>query len=147
MPVSLYMECKMTLISHESYTIEIEDNILNVNAHGLFDDGATQQYNEDMRVLVHQMQGQPWGSLVTYHGNGIFSPEAEESLTKMTKYRVKFGMVANATVILNNVHADVQQMQLQRIYHPNHIIFHVFSDHISARNWLSHFLQKQKLTV
>jgi len=133
----------MTTDSNGSYTIEIEDNILVVDANGLFDEDMAKNYDQDMRKLVDKMVGQPWGSLVTYYGNSVFTPEAEETLIEMTKYRVQYGMIANATVIVNSAHADLQQMQLRRIYQASNITFHVFSDINSAREWLSSFLQQK----
>ena len=46
-------------------------------------------------------------------------------------------------MILNSAHADLQQMQLRRIYQASNITFHVFSDEKSARNWLAEFLQQK----
>ena len=50
-------------------------------------------------------------------------------------------MIANATVIMNSNNADLQQMQLRRIYQTTDITFHVFSDNNSAKEWLTDYLE------
>ena len=44
-------------------------------------------------------------------------------------------------------HADLQQMQLRRVYQSSGIIFHVFSDVNSAKEWLKDFLDSQRATI
>lgn len=102
----------MKLSTHGSYTIEIQGNILVIDARGPFNDTIAEQYQLEMVDVTNQLAGAPWVSLVTYYGNGIFTPEAEHILIDVTKYRMKHGMIANASVILESVHADLQQMQL-----------------------------------
>ncbi len=46
------------------------------------------------------MSGEPWGSLITFRGNSIFTPDAEKQLRETTQYRQKKGMIAIAVVIL-----------------------------------------------
>ena len=133
----------MTLARHGSYTIAHQDNILLVDAKGPFNQMIMTKYQEKNHSICEQLKSKPWGSLVTYHGNEIFNPDAEQALIEMTQYRVKHNMVANATVILDSNHADLQQMQLRRIYQSSKIVFHVFSDFDSAKNWLSTFLDKK----
>lgn len=143
----IYWIEKMTSADQGNYSIKVQDNILHVDINGVFNDDLATSYDQDMRNLVQEMQGRPWGSLAIYHGNSIFTPEAEQALIEITKYRVQYGMVANATVILNSAHADLQQMQLRRIYQASNITFHVFSDEKSAKNWLKEFLQQQNVAM
>lgn len=133
----------MDFSSHGSYTIETQGNILFVDARGPFNEVTLTNYQLAMKEVCRLMNGHPWASLVTYHGNGIFTPEAEASLIEITKYRVKHGMVANASVIINCSHADLQQMQLRRVYQSASLPFHVFSDIDSAKVWLNEFLAEQ----
>ncbi|MCJ8318010.1 MAG: hypothetical protein MJK12_00145 [Colwellia sp.] len=133
----------MNFSSHGSYSIETQGNILLVDARGPFNDVTLAQYQLDMKEVCQQMHGQSWASLVTYYGSSIFTPEAEKSLIEITKYRIKHGMVANASVILNSSHADLQQMQLRRVYQSAELTFHVFSDIDSAKDWLTEYLADQ----
>jgi hypothetical protein len=134
----------MKLACHEHYEIKIKDNMLVVAMHGQFDDVA-QQYIQDMYQVCEQLKNQIWGSLVTYNGSALFSPKAEEALIKITKFRVQHGMIANASIIIDSVNADIQQMQLQRIYQASRVISHVFSDQNSARQWLADFIAQEYL--
>ena len=135
----------MQLAAHGSYTLDVTDNMLIVDARGLFNDTVVEQYQQDIRVLTKKLSGQPWGSLVTFYGSGIFTPDSEEALVKLTKYRVKHGMIANATVIIDSNNADLQQMQLRRIYQSSNVIFHVFSHIEHAKEWLSGFLKQKNV--
>jgi len=135
----------MQYSAHGRYIIEQKDNILLVDAHGPFNEVTAEKYHQDIKQLTEKMTGEPWGSLITFRGNSIFTPEAEEQLKETTQYRQKKGMIAIAVVILNSAYADMQQMQLQRIYHDCEIEFHVFSDSESATAWLNDFVKQNTL--
>ena len=130
----------MQYSAHGRYHIEQQDNILLVDAQGPFNEITAAKYHQDITKVTEQMNQVPWGSLITFRGNSVFTPDAEEQLKETTQYRQKKGMVAIAVVILNSAYADMQQMQLQRIYQDCHIDFHVFSDSDSAKIWLDGFI-------
>jgi len=136
----------MQPLKHDHYTIEQSGNVLIVDAKGPFNKETAKEYHDDITRLVETMSGEPWGSLITFRGNTVFTPDAELQLTETTRYRQKRGMVAIAAVILNSAYADIQQMQLQRIYRDCGITFHVFSDTESAKDWLYPFIQEPKST-
>lgn len=132
----------MKIVVEGKYSIESKESILYVDAYGPFNSTITDQYIEDMYSACEQFSGQPWGLLISFYGNSLFSPEAEEALIKVNKYRVKQGLIANASVIINSVTADTQQLQLRRIYQAANVISYVFSDVDSANIWLSDFLEQ-----
>jgi len=131
----------MEIVAKGKYAIESKANILYVEAYGPFNSNITEQYIEDMYAACEQFAGEPWGLLISFYGNSVFSPEAEEALIKVNKYRVKQGLIANASVIINSTTADTQQLQLRRIYQAANVISYVFSDVESANQWLSGFLE------
>lgn len=133
----------MTTGLQGKYNIVKQDNILLVEVQDIFDGDVVAQYHQDMVDLTLEMKHQPWASLIIYRGSGVFSPDAEAQIVDITKFRVKHNMVANATVFLDSAHADLQQMQLRRIYGGCHLPFYVFSDVESAKAWLHDFLAKQ----
>ncbi len=135
----------MKYSAHGSYTIEQQNNILIVDAQGPFDEVTAERYHQDIMQLTENMSNKPWGSLITFRGTSVFTPEAEVQLRKTTLYRQKKGMIAIAAVILDNAYADIQQMQLQRIYQDFQMEFHVFSDTDSATTWLNDFIEQNKL--
>lgn len=137
----------MKLSKHGEYNIVAHNNILVVDAHGPFTDQLSQQYVKDMYAACEQFSGQPWGLLVTFYGNSIFSPEAVQSLIELTKYRMQHGMIANASVILESETADLQQIQLQHIYQVCNCVFHVFCDVDSAKNWLDVFITEKAKVI
>lgn len=125
---------------HGSYKIEQQDNILLIDAQGPFNEVTTEQYHQDIKLFTKKMSGSPWASLVSFKGNSVFTPEAEEILVETTQYRVDNGMVAVAAVIVNSAYADILQMQLQRIYQSCAIQFNFFSNAGHAQNWLDSFI-------
>lgn len=133
----------MELVAHGSYKTEIQGNVLFVEAVGPFNDVILDSFHQDMIKTCQHLHGSPWASIAIYHGNGIFTPEAELLLTETNKFRVKQGMVANAAVFLNSNHADLQQMQLNRIYQAAGIPFHTFSNKNSAKEWINAFLAQR----
>ncbi len=137
----------MKLATHGSYKIEPQGNILVVDAHGPFNEVTAQAYAEEMYKACDNYAGKNWGLLVTFYGNSVFTPEAEQTLIDVTKYRMKRGMIANASVIINSNSADIQQMQLRRIYQSCNLTFHVFSDLGSAKNWLDEFIEQRSAVV
>jgi len=136
----------MEYLAHGRYIIEQKENILLVDAQGPFNEVTAEKYHQDIKQLTEKMTGEPWGSLITFRGNSVFTPEAEQQLKETTQYRQQKGMIAIAVVILNSAYADMQQMQLQRIYHDCQIEFHVFSDSESATTWLNSFIKQNTLS-
>lgn len=125
-----------------SYQIARQGNILFVDAHGPFNDVTAERYHEDIVQYTEEMLGVSWGSLITFHGNNLFTPDVELQIRETTHYRQQKGMIAIAVVILDSAYADVQQMQLQQIYSDYQLTFHVFSDSEMASEWLYAYLKQ-----
>lgn len=134
------MKFLMQYFAHGSYSIEQQKNILLIDAQGPFNDVVTERYHEDIKLITKQMRHAPWASLVSFKGNGVFTPDAENNLIETTQYREQNGMIAVAAVILNSAYADILQMQLQRIYQSCNIQFNFFSDTKNAKKWLDSFI-------
>ena len=130
----------MQYSAHGSYTIEQQQNILLIDAQGPFNEVTTEQYYQDIKLVTKKMSGSPWASLISFKGNSVITPEAEQKLIETTQYRVDNGMVAVAAVIINSPYADILQMQLQRIYQSCSIQFNFFSDTSHAQKWLNSFI-------
>ena len=109
-----------------------------------FNEHVTEKYIDDMYSACEDFSGQPWGLLISFYGNSVFSPEAEAALIKVNKHRVKQGLIANASVLIDSSTADTQQLQLRRIYQACNITFYVFSDVENAKSWLEQFLQQSQ---
>jgi len=123
------------------YTIERQSNILFIDIQGTFNDKVSEQYHHDIKLITEEMNDVPWASLISFQDNSLFTPEAEQKLVETTEYRVDNGMIAIAAVIINSAHADILQMQLQRVYQRCCIQFHFFSDIKPAKSWLNSFIK------
>jgi len=133
----------MEKVVKEKYSISSRSNILQVDAFGPFNNYVTEEYIDDMHDACKQFSGQPWGSLIVFYGTSVFSPEAEEALININKYRIEQGLIVNASVLINSNTADIQQLQLRRIYQACNLTFYIFSDINSAESWLEQFLQQK----
>lgn len=131
---------RMQNSTHGSYHIEQQNNILVIDAQGPFDDVVSEQYQKDIKKITKKMCKNPWASLISFKGNAVFTPDAEQGLIETTQYRVDNGMVAVAAVILDSAYADTLQMQLQRIYQSSSVQFNFFSDTKNAQRWLESFI-------
>ncbi|MDP7592175.1 MAG: hypothetical protein QF552_05645 [Litorilituus sp.] len=131
----------MQFSAHGSYSIERENNILLIDAQGPFNEITAKKYHQDIEIYTKQMSNIPWGSLISFKGNGVFTPDAEQNLIDTTRFRIQNGMVAIAAVITNSPYADILQMQLQRIYQTCCIQFNFFSDQDNAKLWLDSFIE------
>ena len=135
---------KMNLPTNGSYRLAKTGNILIVNAQGPFNDITVNQYLTDIKVVIEDIKHAPWATLAIFTGNGVFTPEAEQALIDITRHRIKNNMVAIATVIKQSHQADLQQMQLTRIYQSCNIIYNFFAGDISAKLWLDDFLNNNR---
>ncbi|WP_114326278.1 hypothetical protein [Candidatus Colwellia aromaticivorans] len=132
----------MQYSTHGSYRLEQQNNILliDIDEQGTFNDVVSKQYHNDIKIITQKMRNNPWASLITFKGNGVFTPETEQNLIETTHYRVENGMVAIAAVIIDSAYADTLQMQLQRIYQGCSVQFYFFSDTKNAKIWLDSFI-------
>lgn len=127
-----------------SYSLSVNNNILIVKAEGPFDEETIKQYLLDSQAATEEINHEPWAILTTFSGKGILTPEAEQALIDITKERQKNNLTAVTVVIKNNLQADLQQIQLARIYQSCNITANFFSDEDRAYQWLNSFMSKQK---
>lgn len=137
----------MNLDSHGHYKLEQRNRILLIDAIGPFNEEIVEKFQKEVKSWEDALSQSPWGSLVIYRGNSIFTPDAEELLINATKARMEKGMIANASVILESTHADLQQMQLRRVYAACQLPFFVFSDINTAESWLTEFIEQQRTAI
>lgn len=126
----------MKVATEEHYKLSKEDHVLTVEVDGHFNEQTINQYLDDIKQLIDDIKHEPWATLVIFKGSSLFTPEAEEALIDITHQRVKNNMAAIAVVITQSYQADLQQMQLTRIYQNCNIKYHFFSDAKMANTWL-----------
>jgi len=129
--------------SHGSYSFNFKNNILHIEAKGPFNEDILESFHYDTDQIIKQHRAKQWASLITYKGNGIFTPDAETALVKLIKHRARNGMIANASVLKESIHPDLQQTQLSRVYQTAKIRSHFFSDEKSAKSWLEEYLEEK----
>jgi len=134
----------MDFSAHGRYNLNFKNNILHIEAEGPFNEKVLEKFHQDTLEMVNKHQNQQWASLVTYKGNGIFTPDAENALIELMKHRSHNGMIANACVLKESIHPDLQQTQLARIYQSAKVRSHFFSEESSAENWLTEYLAENR---
>ena len=127
----------MKTFTHDHYQFSQDDNILTVTAQGHFNEETIQQYLNDMQMLIDEIKHNPWATLTIFKGSSIFTPEAEQALIHITQERIRNNMNAIAIVLQQSSQADLQQMQLTRVYQQCKIQYNFFSDTKTAKTWLS----------
>ncbi|QOL26707.1 hypothetical protein LP316_05250 [Thalassotalea sp. LPB0316] len=131
-------------MTEQAYKITAQGNILFVDASGPFDFETMLEYKSETLDAVEKIKDKPWGCIACFHGGGVFSPEAEEELIALTKERMKKNMAALATVLQDSQQADIQQMQLSRVYERCNTKYHIFSDVKAAEQWLANYLKTKQ---
>ncbi len=126
----------MEAVTSEQYSLSQSGNILTVELTGHFNEETVSRYQNDNKHIIDNIKHQPWATLVIFNGSSLFTPEAEEALVGITLERIKNNMVAIAVVLKQSYQADLQQMQLTRIYQSCNIKYHFFSDEKMANTWL-----------
>ncbi|MBL4909909.1 MAG: hypothetical protein JKX78_07795 [Alteromonadaceae bacterium] len=137
----------MVFHAHGNYNLSFENNILHIDAQGPFNETVLENFHQDALAIIEKNKAKQWASLVTYHGNGIFTPDAEDALVKLIKNRARHGMIANASVLKESIHPDLQQTQLARVYQAAKIRSHFFSEENSAKNWLKQYLKENSVSI
>lgn len=130
-----------------SYRLSKTDNILRVEAQGPFDEVVINQYLADIKTLIEDIKHRPWATIAVFSGKGVFTPDAEQALIDITRHRAKNNMVAIATVFKESYQADLQQIQLARIYQSCNLAHNFFSNEQYAEAWLAEFLAENSAAV
>ncbi|EPJ52201.1 MAG: hypothetical protein OFPI_14760 [Osedax symbiont Rs2] len=129
--------------AHGLHKIELQDNILTVEARGPFNDQQVQKYQAQLQGALANVSG-PWGQLNLLHRDCLFTPQAELQMYQATELRKRRGICAIAVVFINGGQNSIVEQQLSRIYQQCNIPHGYFSDADTATAWLKVQLAMQQ---
>lgn len=129
------------------YALSVQNNILMVEAVGPFNENTFKHYLVDSNSAIEKICDKPWAILTIFSGKGILPPEAESALIDITKERQLKNLAAVSVVIENNWQADLQQIQLARIYQQCRVKSNFFSNKQAAHQWLVNYMNTQTVSA
>ncbi|EPJ51551.1 MAG: hypothetical protein OFPI_17070 [Osedax symbiont Rs2] len=122
-------------IAHGEYRVDIQQNLLIVEAKGPFNKEVVKQYALEMQHAVQKMQS-PWGQLIIMHQDSLFTPEAEKLMHKSARARKLSGLYACAIVLVETTVRFAIEHQVSNIYRRADIAHDFFDCEQQARAWL-----------
>jgi protoheme ferro-lyase len=122
---------------HGSFTIEIGKQRMLVDAIGPFNLESISQYQRAIADAINVLKQKRWTQIVVLHGMSMMTPEAEEQLEKVVRYRMERGLCASVIVVGDVEGKGIVKQQLQRVYGKTQLL-HTFTETIEeAHHWLS----------
>jgi len=122
-------------IPHGAYRVDIQENLLVIEAKGPFNKEVVKQYSLDLANAVQKMQA-PWGQLIIMHQDSLFTPDAENLMHKSARARKLFGLYASAIVLVETTVRFAIEHQVSNIYRRADIAHDFFENEQQARTWL-----------
>lgn len=122
-------------IPHGEYRVEVQNNILLIEARGPFNKEVVTAYTADVLQALEQMEP-PWGQVIVLHQDSVFTPEAESQLAKKVAQSKALGLVASGVVILNTQIEFVIKQQLSQVYKQSDVLHNYFDAEDAARSWV-----------
>ncbi len=122
---------------HGTYSIELINRVLFVDATGPFNEDAVKNYSTDLKVFTEKLAPEPWALCAVFRNESLFTPEAEDQLTAVTEWRKEMGMKAVA-IIFNEIKGlNILKAQMERIYRRADVPYSFFYDNAEAFSWLA----------
>lgn len=126
---------------HGTYSINIEDNTLIIEAKGPFNIELVTQYHVELLNSAELLakRGHPWSQIIILHEESLFTPDAAQKLMESNCWRKTKGLSRSAVVLVNPVGASLITKQLNDIYNKSMIESAVFAEITAAKKWLAKF--------
>ncbi len=122
-------------LPHGEYRIELDNNVMLVEAKGPFNIEVVKQYSQQVAATLRQLV-LLWGQVVILHQNSLFTPEAEQLMYKTVKDRKEHGLVASAVIINGSASQFIIEQQVAQIYQASKVSYRFFDDECEARAWV-----------
>lgn len=127
----------MIFTEHGIYEVKVEAGILLVDATGPFNEETIISYQKALESCVKQLENGKWDQIVILHQLSLFTPEAEQMLTKSLMARKLRGLENCAVVDANLISKDLVMKQMSRCYDAAEIPHQYFNNLIDAKRWLA----------
>lgn len=130
----------MNFSEHGLFEVKVEGKLLLVDAIGPFNDELVIKYESALESCIQSLAVSPWHQIITLHQLSLFTPEAEQRLTKTLINRRSRGLTACAVVFQNIEAESLVKAQMERCYNRAGVK-HIFTNSIDdARKWITTFI-------
>lgn len=82
----------MKFTEHGIFEIKIEADLLLVDATGPFNEELIKSYQHSLEACIQVLEVTHWNQIITLHQMSVFTPDAEQSLTKTLINRKSRGL-------------------------------------------------------
>jgi hypothetical protein len=127
----------MKFTEHGLFEVKTEGKLLLVNAIGPFNEELLIKYENALESCIQSLEAAPWNQIITLHQLSLFTPEAEEILTKTLVNRTSRGLGACAVVFQNVEAESLVTAQMSRCYKNAKVTHRFFNSIDDAKKWLS----------
>lgn len=127
----------MSFLSHGTFTVEISEQLLIVDAKGPFNEEIVHEYKQAVSKAIDQFNEQPWQQIIIMRAESIFIPDAYEEMRKLAKYRKSRGLTASAVIWKESTAKEIVSMQLGNIYKEADVACAFFENKTQALSWLN----------
>lgn len=126
----------MNFEEHGIFQLKVENKILHVDATGPFNEELINHYNKSLEKCIQLLEDDKWNQVIVLHQMSLFTPEAEEALTKTLIERKSRGL-SNCAVVIEDVDCKMLvKEQLGHCYDRANIRYEFFTSSDIALKWL-----------
>jgi hypothetical protein len=127
----------MDFEQHGTFKLNVEKNILYVDAKGPFNDQFILKYSIAIEDHIRSLEHSDWSQIVVLHELSLYTPQAEQALIKSAIDRRKRGLVDIAFVLKDTKSTFLIQIQLSRCYSEGGVNHQFFDTQAQAKEWLN----------
>lgn len=130
------MNNRTAFSAHGSYTVDVNENRLRVDARGPFNKEIVVEYERDIQRAIRCLTGSRWSQVICLYGLSMFTPDAEKKLEDTVLYRKKCGLFISAIVLIDVEGSGLVEQQMRKIYKRANVDAQLFSSVEEAEAWL-----------
>lgn len=129
--------CKSLFASHGSFSIELTDKCMIVDASGPFNKEIVDEYETAIQAAMETLTSKHWGQIIRLHGMSMFTPDAENKLVETVKSRKQHGLKASAILIEDVEAKSLIIQQMSRVYEHCGVNFKFFEGLDDGLTWIN----------
>jgi hypothetical protein len=126
----------MKFSEHGSYSIELHDDCIVVNATGPFNEQFVVKYKNELQKVMQGLDGRKWRQIIIMNEMSIFTPEAESALCETLELRMQHGLISSAVVYGDTLCNLLIHEQLSRCYLGAKVPHKFFDNLKEAKQWV-----------
>ena len=126
----------MEFKEHGVLNVHVEARLLLIDATGPFNVESVKQYNIALESCIQQLEASQWNQIVTFHKMSIFTPDAEDLLTKTLIKRRSRGLIYCAVILTDVDFKPSVKEQMSRCYRNAGVEHQYFDSVVKAQEWI-----------